>query len=93
MTIELPACAAIRLLRTEHGGSVEIVLAGKRHGDCFRMLAAIGLYKLDAKQGFVTTRGRFVDRHAAYLMMQEAGLPSAAADGYRGVELFSEDLY
>lgn len=43
-------------------------------------------------QGFLTSRGRFVNRAEGYELQQAAGIPSAAG-GYRGERLFSEDLY
>lgn len=83
---ELPACAAVR----ETNGAI---IAGKRHGDCLASALALGLDKRNLIQGFVTTLGRFVCRKEAYLLMQKAGVESASEGGYRGHELFSEDLY
>lgn len=44
-------------------------------------------------QGFITSRNRFVDREEGLRLQHAAGIPSAARDGYRERELFSEDLY
>lgn len=50
-------------------------------------------------QGFLTTRGRFVDRKEGYRLQIAAGIPSMlegtknARAAYAGGELFSEDLY
>jgi hypothetical protein len=83
---ELPACAAVR---TAHG----FIFAGKRHGECLLGLAVSGYDKRYSTQGFMTTHGRFVDRVEARLLMDRAGIGSAAPDGFRGDQLYSEDLY
>lgn len=44
-------------------------------------------------QGFVTTTGRFVDRKEAMRIQLAAGIESVDEGGYRGDELYSEDLY
>lgn len=96
---ELPACAAIRV----NG----FVFADKRHGNCLLQIAEIWPYgcpfpKLVWEYGFMTTRGRFVDRKEGMRLMLAAGRPSAnkggpdlkvSPAGYRGDELYSEDLY
>lgn len=83
---EIPACAAIR-----YG---QVIIAGERHGDCLRMAAAVGLNRHEyAEQGFMTTRGNFVTRSAAFGLSKMAGMESADAGGFRGTELYSEDLY
>lgn len=85
---ELPACAAIRY------GSV--IIAGKRHHDCIASAAELGFMKrshVSETQGFMTTRGRFVNRVDAKLLMERAGRESADPEGYRGGQLYSEDLY
>ncbi len=86
---EVPACAAVRY---EGGGGIIFIFAGKRHGDCLRDATLAG-YGKPVTQGFMTTRGRFVNRVDAKLLMERAGRESAAPDGYRGDHLFSEDLY
>jgi hypothetical protein len=83
---ELPVCAG---LRHESGA----IIAGRRHSDCFRSALSLGLDKNDLTQGFVTNHGFFVDRETAFRMMQEAGIESVGEGGYRGSQLFSEDLY
>lgn len=91
--VELPACAAIQL----PDGTT---LAGRRHHNCLSMInytfgGKCPFAKDTWKQGFMTTKGRFVDRREAFRMRMEAELPSACPSGYRihlG-ELFSEDLY
>lgn len=84
---ELPACAAVRDNRTY------AVVADRRHGDCLSHMNALQIPKDCRTQGFVTNRGRFVDRREAFRLMRAAGIPSAAEGGYRGEELYSEDLY
>jgi len=83
---ELPACAAIR-------ASANVYLAGKRHGDCIQAALELGLPKHLLQQGFMTNRGRFIDRTEALALMKAAGRASADPEGYRGGQLFSEDLY
>jgi hypothetical protein len=85
---EVPACAAIRLANGA-------IFAGHRHHDCIKSIndcnwspKAVGVV-----HGFMTTRGRFVNRAEAKTLLVAAGLPSAAPEGYRGDKLFSEDLY
>lgn len=90
---EIAACAALRIARD---GGVELVLAGKRHVDCISMANYAGFTDRSKwEYGFMTTRGRFVDRREAFLLMQRAGIASACPSGYRtGLgDLFSEDLY
>ncbi len=87
---ELPVCAAIRY--QEKLG--DIIIAGKRHHDCLRGAALAGLRPATAReQGFMTNHGRFVDRQTAFILIHKEGILSASPDGYRGRELFSEDLY
>lgn len=91
MSPELPACAAIRW---DHGpNTTELIIAGKRHHDCLNSARFWGVAKQGGQQGFMTNRGRFVDRHGGKLLMELAGMESADPGGYRGDELFSEDLY
>ena len=88
---ELPACAAIQL----PDGTT---FAGKRHCDCLSMInmtfgGNCPFAKSTWVQGFMTNCGRFVSRRQALRMRVEADLPSVSPAGYRGGELFSEDLY
>jgi hypothetical protein len=46
--------------------------------------------------GFITSRGRFVNRAEGYKLQEAAGIPSANPTGYRELKprlLFSEDIY
>lgn len=88
---ELPACAAIQL----PDGTT---FAGARHHECLSMInmtfgGNCPFAKSTWVQGFMTNRGRFVIRREALRMCVKAGVPSASPAGYRGVELYSEDLY
>ena len=80
-------CAAIKTTCNQ-------VIRGHRHHDCIsiamaNMLDPIGL----EGQGFVTSTGRYVDRFEGYQLQVAAGIESIADGGYRGIRLFSEDLY
>ncbi len=86
-SVELPVCAGILCQKSD------AILAGRRHADCFRSALALGLEKTDLIQGFITNQGYFVDRETAFRMMRDAKIESAAEGGYRGSQLFSEDLY
>jgi hypothetical protein len=89
--VELPACAAIQL----PDGTT---FAGERHHHCISMInttfsGRCPFEKQTWIQGFMTTRGRFVTRRHAYIMRLREDLPSMSPNGYRGYELYSEDLY
>jgi hypothetical protein len=87
---EICICAALRF----KDGSI---IRGHRHGDAMRVAWDQGKRPSThghPDQGFLTTRNRFVDRHEGQRLQLEGGIPSAAGDGgYRGSELYSEDLY
>jgi hypothetical protein len=51
------------------------------------------LAKGEINQGFITSTNRFVDRFEGFRLQEAAGIESVAKDGYRGRQLFSEDLY
>ncbi len=82
---EIPACAAIRF-------NSGLIVAEKRHDRCIK--ATIGRFTraevAEAEQGFMTTRGRFVDRREAWILWVAAG-GRVEREGIR--ILFSEDLY
>ena len=96
--IEVCICAAIRL-------PCGYVVRGHRHSDCIRTAAErtdwrheLGIEPapwgpgMAEDQGFVTSRGRYVDRTEGLRLQVDAGIASIAEGGYRCV-LFSEDLY
>ena len=91
---EVCLCAAIRL---DDGR----IIRGHRHDDCIQTALKwkkagqeIG-QALSKNQGFLTTRGRFVDRREGAALQSAAGIPSAQTGQplCDGVALFSEDLY
>ena len=86
---EICLCAAIK---TTCGK----VIRGHRHHDCIATIQVNGIGDIGSEkgvQGFVTSTGRFVDRHEGYQLQVDAGIKSIAEGGYRGKQLFSEDLY
>ena len=83
---ETCTCAALRCVNGT-------IIKGDRHGDCFRAALEIDEDARNAEQGFLTTLGRFVDRREGQRIQKAAGIASADPEGYRGDELFSEDLY
>jgi hypothetical protein len=68
---------------------------GHRHADCISSLMEAGREypHVFGKQGFMTSRNRFVNREDGMILQLAAGIPSADRGGYRGKRLFSEDLY
>lgn len=66
-----------------------VVRTGKNHGECMRQLPRDRKKPYDV-QGFLTSRGDFVDRREAFGIAMAAGQLS---NGYsRWGKLFSEDL-
>ena len=45
------------------------------------------------QQGFITSTGRYVSRKDGRKLQDLAGIKSTDKGGYRGITLFSEDLY
>lgn len=84
---EVPVMAAVRCWRTQK------VIGAARHHECLELARAEKLEKRNLEQGFLTNEGRFVNRRVAFCLMRLACRKSADPDGYRGNELFSEDLY
>lgn len=62
-----------------------------RHHDGIEALTRRNLLML--AQGFVTSRNRYVSRTDAMRLQVLAGVSSTRPGGYRGDQLFSEDLY
>ena len=83
---EVCICAAIRLA---DGG----IVRGHRHNHCIDTAIAMGLAPHNFTQGFITSRNRYVDRYEARRLQDSAGIMSVALGGYRGGQLYSEDLY
>lgn len=74
------------------------IIRGHRHHNCFQTM--LDCYKLPDRErpsnetcGFITSQNRYVFRDEAYRIQIAAGIESVAPGGYRGEELFSEDLY
>lgn len=84
---EVCVCAAVRL---DDG----YVVRGHRHDDCILKAGAMGYYTTQEMQGFLTSRGRWVDREEGARLMREAGHYSAMTERrFDKDTLFSEDLY
>ena len=83
---EICICAAIK---TKDGQ----IIRGHRHGDAIMTANRMKLSLQVHEQGFVTSNNRFVDREEGRILQDNAGIPSADPEGYRGETLFSEDLY
>ena len=79
------------------------VWRGHRHGDAMEVQHSELSYTMTRKemmkervnkeQGFITSRNRFVDREEAFTLHRQLNIPSHSKDGYRGIQLYSEDLY
>lgn len=93
MKNEIIICAAIRV-----NGYVWL---GHRHGHALRAMldemqwehTQHEITNMVKEQGFVTSLNRFVDRKEAQKIHKANGFNSVDKDGYRGDELYSEDLY
>lgn len=88
MSDEICICAAVI---AENG----MIIRGHRHGDCIKALIErdLGRKKTFDGQGFITSNNRFVNRKEGLLLQKEAEIESVAEGGYRGTNLYSEDLY
>ena len=87
---EIVICAAVRAKDGK-------VIIGHRHNFAMRTMNVIPGYENERPngddQGFITSMNRYVNREEGYKLQIEAGIPSKDPGGYRGGELFSEDLY
>ena len=71
-----------------------LIVRGQRHHNALRALAEMeNVVYSSAKQGFITSRNRFVPRRTGLKLQLAAGIPSARPEGYHNELLFSEDLY
>ena len=82
---EIVICAAIV---TANG----TIIRGHRHNDAIAAAQTRHL-GMGPQQGFITSRNRYVDRKQGLKIQLAAGIASADPGGYRGGELYSEDLY
>lgn len=95
-TPELIVCAACKLIDTDTGKIYQVI--GLRHYDLLmnKQIARIERYTtvplLDEEQGFITNKGRFVDRTEA-LSIAKANDQIRCDIGYEPKELYSEMLY
>lgn len=85
---EIIICSAVKIN--------DLIIRGHRHCDCYHNLSRRLNYKdvlLNGKQkdGFITSKNRFVDRIEAKKIQEKAGIKSKC--GYMGNILYSEDLY
>lgn len=85
--LEICICAAIKGIREGR------IVRGHRHNHCLRTAFEMMVDPTMATQGFVTSKGRFVDRTEGLALQLAAGIESVAPGGYRGDKLYSEDLY
>lgn len=71
------------------------IIRGQRHSDCIRMIIERKMVPAfgSSSQGFITSRNRYVTREEGYILQTAAGIKSFSEGGYRGLKLFSEDLY
>lgn len=83
---EFCICAAIK---TDCGK----VIRGHRHHDCIAIINVMGLETSMKRQGFVTSKNRFVDRVVGAQLQNEAGINSIHTGKPVDGILFSEDLY
>jgi hypothetical protein len=62
------------------------IYVGKRHGECFAKMTRCGVKNvgIDSVQGFITNKGKFVDREEAYKIAKSCGQ-------YKREQLCSED--
>lgn len=71
-----------------------IVACGLRHNNCFTVLMEIfpdRRYLSKSKQGFLTSRNRFVDRREGWEVALAAG--QVDPEPWEGSQLFSENLW
>lgn len=90
---EIVICAAVR---AKDG----TIYRGHRHAHAlYKPYGLQGMPGYDGErpygddQGFITSKNRYVNRKEGLALQLAAGIPSADPGGYRGGELFSEDLY
>lgn len=69
-----------------------IVMTGVRHADIFEQMHNLGIdYKRGiAIQGFINSKGEFLDRYAA---VEEAKSAGQISKNFHGVMLYSEDIF
>jgi hypothetical protein len=87
---EIVICSAVK---TKEGK----IIRGHRHHNCIYAIHDMKLTPAENQhgdgQGFITSHNRYVDRKEGLKLQLAAGIKSADPGGYRGNELYSEDLY
>lgn len=83
---------ASAILFTEQGNAFPCIVTAKRHSDCFAVMRDAGIEydRTSCRQGFFTSRSRFVGREEAVPIARQAG---QLKPGFSGKILFSEDLW
>ena len=105
--MEKIVASAIRFL--PKGSKYPIIVTGHRHCNCFEAIwnSKIDYDKKTCEQGFMTSRGRFVDRYEAAeiawrvrQVLEESDVYQKMYDDYwengeltKAYQLFSEDLW
>lgn len=91
-------CAAIQITFNRSGKPVEAVVPGYRHGNCWELMATLGVpADREEVEGFLNHKGEFLDRYDAFDHALQCGQLSdttrttKAEKGER--QLYSEDLY
>lgn len=81
-----------------------VVVAGWRHGNCIATMSSLGKLRSvtfgpdsvgENVQGFLTTKGNFIDRHVAYEMAKRNDqiIGRQSGEPHNEGTLYSEDLY
>jgi len=87
---EIVICSAVRM-------SDGYTVRGHRHSDAIRVAHGIPRYEDERPhgddQGFITSTNRYVTREEGRKIQNEARIPSHDSVGYKGDDLYSEDLY
>ncbi len=92
-------CAAILVRIERKGRTVETVIHGLRHANCWELMADMGIRatREEVVEGFVDSQNRFLDRYDAFSHALECGQLPATVREYKREkgerELYSEDLY
>lgn len=74
----------------KYNGMIYSKRAPARHHDVIRAMG--GIYGPDT-QGFLDSKGRFLDRREAYKLAEANGQLKREPGGYGGELLYSEDLW
>lgn len=91
-------CAAIEVTFTRNGKQVTAVIPGYRHGNCWELMATLGVpADRTETEGFLDSQGAFLDRFDALdhaLMCGQLSDTTRAHKASQGErQLYSEDIY